>query len=514
MIYRKFFGFREEPFGVTPDPKFLCLTRRHEEAIAHLRFGISENKGFVMLTGEVGAGKTTLIRHFLNNIGSDTHTSLILNPMFEPLELLKLINHDFGIACEGSSYKDLLDALNNFLLECFSRDEKAVLIIDEAQGLSFECLEFMRLLSNLETNTKKLLQVVLVGQPELTRIVESERLKQLNQRIAVRYHLEFMDLSDTIKYINHRLKVAGSGTVSFPDRSIRLIYRFSHGCPRLINLACDRTFLLSYSKGKAKITTGMVRKALRELGSAAGGNRRSLLKPAIISLGALSISLVLLMMIYGGIFKEYNLLRMVKVVKEVKNESEFFLDGGIYRVSKPELSEAACILNLLSIWGEKDIGHISGANSEIEKRGFFLYKYYDKLDKIIKFDMPGILGIKDGERMRWVVLRWVIGEDAMLIDPLDGKKIVPLKGFKDAVTQVNVLWKNKYNGSDRIERLQAELKRRGLYNYPITGILEPNTANALIKFQEREGIVKTGLLDDETAIILSRDANVPKLILH
>ncbi|MDP3260190.1 MAG: AAA family ATPase, partial [Thermodesulfovibrionales bacterium] len=185
MIYNKFFGFREEPFGVTPNPKFLYMSKKHEEAFAHLKFCISENKGFVMLTGEVGSGKTTLIRYLLNTLGHDTHTSLIINPKVDPLELLKLINYDFGVTVAGSTEKDHLEALNNLLLDVFSKNEKAVLIIDEAQELSLESLEFIRLLSNFETNTKKLLQVILVGQPELKRIVASEPLKQLDQRIAV-----------------------------------------------------------------------------------------------------------------------------------------------------------------------------------------------------------------------------------------------------------------------------------------------------------------------------------------
>ena len=159
MIYNKFFGFREEPFGLTPNPKFLYMSKKHEEAIAHLNFVISENKGFIMLTGEVGSGKTTLIRYLLNNIGNYTHTSMIINPKVDPLELLKLVNYDFGVTAAGATEKDNLEALNNFLLDAFSKNEKAVLIIDEAQELSLESLEFIRLLSNFETNTKKLLQV-------------------------------------------------------------------------------------------------------------------------------------------------------------------------------------------------------------------------------------------------------------------------------------------------------------------------------------------------------------------
>ena len=509
MIYNKFFGFREEPFGLTPNPKFLYMSKKHEEAIAHLNFGISENKGFIMLTGEVGSGKTTLIRYLLNNLGSDTHTSLIINPKVDPLELLKLINYDFGVTAADSTEKYHLEALNNFLLDVFSKNEKAVLIIDEAQELSLESLEFIRLLSNLETNTKKLIQVILVGQPELKRIVASESLKQLDQRIAVRYHLEPLSRADTTIYINHRLRIAGSGMAIFPPKGMKLIYKHSRGIPRLINLACDRTLLLSYSEGKINIDTGMVRKAVRDLKSPDSKGRIGFLKPAIIGV---AIFLLIVILAYGSVSREDSFLEKISgMLKGVKIEGGFFINDGIYMVSNEELFEAACTLNLLNIWGEKDLKGSAEINNEIGKRGFSVYKLGSDIDKAVKFNMPSILYMKQGKTNKCVVLRWVVGNDALLIDPREGKNILPVKTFKNMITEGVVFYKNRYKGNSRVLLLQQELKARGLYDYPVTGEAGPRTKQALMKFQEREGLVKTGELDEETAVMLSNTGGAPKL---
>lgn len=507
MIYNKFFGFRGEPFGVTPDPRFLYMSKRHEDALAHLNFGISEDKGFVMLTGEVGAGKTTLIRYFLDNLGPDTHSSLIINPMVDPLELLKLINHDFGVACAGGSQKDQLEALNNFLLESFSRKEKAVLVIDEAQGLSLECLEFIRLLSNLETNTKKLLQVILVGQPELTKIVSSEPLRQLDQRIAVRYHLGPMDLSDCIIYINHRLKIAGGGMLTFPVNGIKLIYRYSRGIPRLINLTCDRTLLLSYSDGKVKIGADIIKKAIRELSAYQYKEKTNFLKYAVIGIAIV----ILVITAYRNVSHEDPYLdKISNILKGVRTEGEFFINDGTYMVSKAELSESACILNLLNVWGEKDLRGDVDISGEPEKRGYSVYRFND-LDKAIRLNMPCVLSITRDKTNSCVVLRWVVGGDAMLIDPRDGKNILPIKTFKDTIAEISIFYKNRYNKNDRISLLQQELKKRGLYNSPVTGELGLKTKKALMKFQEIKGLEQTGTLDEETTIMLSADESDPVL---
>jgi len=509
LIYDKFFGFREEPFGATPNPRFLYMSRKHEDALAHLNFGIAENKGFVMLTGEVGSGKTTLIRYLLDQIGSDTHTSLIINPKVDPLELLKLINHDFGVFFAGSTQKDHLDALNNFLLDAFSRNEKAVLIIDEAQELSLECLEFTRLLSNLETNTKKLLQVILVGQPELKKIVASEPLKQLDQRIVVRYHLEPLGFKDTVIYIGHRMKIAGGGLTTFPPKGIKLIYKYSRGIPRLINLACDRTLLFAYSEGKIKIEPNMIRKAIRDLSSSAymGGD---FLKAAF---AGIAIFMLIVILAYSTISREESYLDKISgMLKGVKTEGEFFINNdGIYMVSNEGLFETACVLNLLNIWGEKNLSAAADIKKELEKRGYSTHKLGSDLDKAAALNIPCILYMTHGKTNKCAVLRWVVGSDAMLLDPRDGKNILPLKTFKNSISDISVIYKNRYNGGNGILLLQRELKERGLFNQPATGEMGPKTKQALMKFQEMKGLAKTGELDGETSIMLLSGDAIPRL---
>lgn len=218
-----------------------------------------------MLTGEVGSGKTTLIRHIFDGLGPGVQTALVMNPRMSALELLKHINHDFGIPSRRKpTLKTLMDDLNDFLLQSHRSGGTAVLAVDEAQEMSKECLEFVRLLSNLETDTRKLVQVILVGQPELRDVVGSKRLRQLDQRIAVRYHLMPLDLEETRNYIRHRLHVAGSGTIIFPDNGVRAIHRFSSGIPRLINLSCDRVLLASFANGELQIRTNRIREVLKE----------------------------------------------------------------------------------------------------------------------------------------------------------------------------------------------------------------------------------------------------------
>ncbi len=274
MIYNNYFGFNEEPFGVTPDPKFLFMSKCHEDAMAHVMYGIDQHRGFVMLTGEAGSGKTTLMRHILQGLDPDIRTAMILNPKMSELELMKFINHDFGLKLKRSAtYKSLMDDLNGFLLQCHQFGGKAVLAIDEAQELSPECLEFVRLLSNLETDTRKLLQVVLLGQPELREIINQPRLRQLNQRIAVRYHLGPLKPDETARYLHHRLHRAGSLALSFPEKSAKLIHRFSGGIPRLINISADRTLMKTYGEGITSIKTPTVKSAIHELRQMEAGGR-------------------------------------------------------------------------------------------------------------------------------------------------------------------------------------------------------------------------------------------------
>jgi general secretion pathway protein A len=265
-MYCPFFGLQETPFSITPDPRFLFLSPSHQEALGHLLYGIEERKGFITVTGEVGTGKTLLCRALLERLGRHVRTALIFNAFLSEIELLRSINEDFGIPADGTTRKELIDHLNQYLIGEFSAGRNAVLIIDEAQNLAASVLEQIRMLSNLETERGKLLQIVLIGQPELRQQLAREELRQLNQRIALRYHLQPFTRQETDDYIKHRLVVAGShGGVQFSRRALSAIYRLSEGIPRKINLLCDRAMLSAYVQESNRIERTHVRQAAIEL---------------------------------------------------------------------------------------------------------------------------------------------------------------------------------------------------------------------------------------------------------
>ncbi|MCM8791948.1 MAG: AAA family ATPase [Candidatus Omnitrophica bacterium] len=253
-MYCDFYGLKEVPFNVTADPHYLFFSRKHREAFSHLVYGVEQKKGIIVLTGEIGTGKTTLCRAFLNQISKKVKSAFIINPSFSGRELLRAILEDFGIRSLNKNKFSLLSNLNKFLLRQKEVDNNAVLIIDEAQNLKTSELEQIRLLSNLETEKEKLLQIILVGQPELNRRIQLYNLRQLRQRIMVNYHILPLDEDEVSKYIYHRLTIAGSdGRIKFSLSALKKIYEFSSGIPRLINFICDRALLLGFIREKREI---------------------------------------------------------------------------------------------------------------------------------------------------------------------------------------------------------------------------------------------------------------------
>ena len=268
-MYHDYYGFREAPFNLTPDPRFLVLCEHHCEALNHLMFGLQHRKGFIQLTGEVGAGKTTICRKLLSELDDAYHTALILNPCLSGVQLLGAIVTEFGLRPRKLERVALLDMLNTFLLRLVAEGRDAVLIIDEAQDLTFELLEQVRLLSNLETDQRKLLQIVLVGQPELRDRLNDPRLRQLRQRIVVRYHLRTLTRQEMAHYIRQRIEMAHGGSdrpmPTFNPPALRRIYRYSRGVPRLVNAACDMTLLAGYVANQSCFGPSLVRRAIRQL---------------------------------------------------------------------------------------------------------------------------------------------------------------------------------------------------------------------------------------------------------
>jgi len=273
-MYCNFYGLKERPFNVTSDPAFFYLSRKHNEALSHLLYGASQRKGIIVLTGEIGTGKTTLCRFFLNQLGKNVKTALILNPHFSEIQLLEAIIKDFGINVNASSRLSLVWGLNRFLLKEAEAGNNVVLIIDEAQNLKPRQLEQVRLLSNLETEKDKLLQVVLVGQPELNQRLNLYDLRQLRQRIMVRYHITPLERDEIKSYIRHRLNTAGSKEkIQFTDEAIETISDFSGGTPRLINMLCDRALLAGFVAESFIIEVGIIKRCLGELESYFVGER-------------------------------------------------------------------------------------------------------------------------------------------------------------------------------------------------------------------------------------------------
>src|SRR5688572_25993089 len=264
-MYERHYGFTEKPFNLTPDPKYLYLSQRHTEAFAHLEFGRKEKGGFILITGEVGTGKTTLARYFLSRLDARTATAVVLYPAVTAVELLRSILEDLHIPATGTSLKDHVDALHRFLLQARADGRDVVLLIDEAQDLAPEVLEQVRLISNLETDTEKLIQIVLMGQSELQEMLSRRELRQLAQRVTARYHLSPLSRQETEDYIRHRLVVAGGeGKVSFTAKALAAVHQKSGGIPRLINLICDRALLGGYVAGTREIDAAVVRQAARE----------------------------------------------------------------------------------------------------------------------------------------------------------------------------------------------------------------------------------------------------------
>jgi general secretion pathway protein A len=264
-VYNDFYGFLESPFNLTPDPRFLFFSDKHREAFHHVLFGIRERKGFIQLTGEVGAGKTTVCRALLAELGEGYQTALILNPMVSGAELVRSILTELGLQAppDGTAY---LEVLNKFLLDQAEAGRDVVLLIDEAQDLTPELLEQVRLLSNLETDRRKLIQIVLIGQPELRDKLNARSLRQLRQRITVRYHLKPLDLDETERYISHRLLVAGAdGRPRFSRGAVRSVHRYARGVPRLINAVCDKALLYGYVNATYELKSRAIRQAIREL---------------------------------------------------------------------------------------------------------------------------------------------------------------------------------------------------------------------------------------------------------
>lgn len=295
-MYKHHFGFNENPFSIAPDPRYLFMSERHQEALAHLSFGAASDGCIILLTGEVGTGKTTICRRFIESLDPTTDVAMVLNPKLTADELLAAICDEFRIdrAPEPSSTRKLLHRLNKFLLQGHANNRQALLIVDEAQHLDRDVLEMMRLLTNLETDRHKLLKIVLLGQSELATLLARPEMRQITQRITSRYHLKGLQRSDLPGYIQHRISVAGGGrTRLFNDAAIKSIFSLTGGIPRLVNSLCDRSLLGAYTEGKTRVDRTIVKRAARELFDAHRVSLRTLpSRPRFLPLAGLLVAVL------------------------------------------------------------------------------------------------------------------------------------------------------------------------------------------------------------------------------
>lgn len=535
-MYKKYFGFKERPFQLVPNPAYLYLSKCHEEALAHLTYAIAQGDGFVEIVGEVGTGKTTLCRVFLESLTSEVEAAYIFNPKLDSIELLKAVNDDFGIDSSPDNIKALIDILNRFLMKKKAEGKKIILLIDEAQNLSSEVLEQLRLLSNLETTTSKLLQIILVGQPELGRALDSYELRQLGQRITLSCRLLPLTLVETLEYIRHRLYVAsGRSTTKFTSGAIREVFRYSRGIPRLINIVCDRSLLTAYVLGSPNITRSIVRKAIGEL-ERPHSSRRRLAVPAALAALVL-VAIIVFIGIRSGdgtaplpdpaeasttfpIPRErHTIIRLEPTPVEAQPQARVPVDEPALEA----FSRRAVLQTALRFWDPSatisdklDSVADDGAYFNMGARinGFSLYALSDDLALIFTLNLP-ILGefyMPGFDQPLYLVLTGINGE-VLTFDSGNGQSRT--LSFIEADQQwtgvAYVPWKNflacegiipDNAPESSVISLKMLLVDLGYTDITLDGTYDDLTRKIVTDVQARYGITADGRVDDLTKILL------------
>lgn len=382
-MYEQFYGLEERPFSITPDPRFVFLSQRHQDALAHLLYGVGRggSGGFVQLTGEVGTGKTTLCRLMLEEVPEHTRIALILNPMLEPRELLRAICRELEAEPPAGDVglEALGQCLNQRLLEIHAAGERAVLIIDEAQNMSRETLEQVRLLTNLETATDKLLQIILLGQPELRELLSRPSLRQLAQRITARYHLAPLGRSETADYVRHRIQIAGGSRCPFTSAALRTLHHVSGGVPRLINIIADRSLMAGYAREADRITPAIVRKAAGEVvvGDESGGNRG-------LTAALSGLAVVVVLALAGSMIWSLNRV----------SESSEEVGQPLWRQMLAESSEALAWRETAALFPGVGPGVIEQACSEGQHEGFACHRLRGSWALLRKLNRPVVLRLE------------------------------------------------------------------------------------------------------------------------
>lgn len=538
-MYCEYFGFKENPFKITPDPRYIFLSEQHREAFAHLLYGIQQHSGFIEIIGEVGSGKTTLLRALLNELDdSQYRTALIFNPCLSAQELLSNINREYGIPADNLSTALLLDELNRFLLRENSAGRTVVLVIDEAQNLDPHVLEQIRLLSNLETESDKLIQIVLAGQPELGVLLADSRLRQLSQRITVRYQLLPMNYEDTCAYVTHRMELAGGWkAATFEKGALKKLFRYSGGLPRLINVICDRALLIGFTEDSRTITASMVRQAIREIGQQTPADRtmRHWLKPAAVAAAVSVLTGAALYALprqkpqppippHAAPTSAPAAPESISRVAAVPDDFQSRLREMQQKLTATESGRLA-VNAMLAKWQAKPVQSVGGSlNPTVFRqiaasRGLKMIPFTGKLRDLLALGLPAVLQISvpgvNGDRYLAVT---EASEDTLTIAPAirtyprlsqaELEKIWAGRGY--------VLWNNFLDISpdsrtgdkgEHVRLLQQLLQKAGVYQGRLHGVFDSATSDAVRAFQLQSNLPATGRLTETTLLLLYRAAD-------
>lgn len=534
-MYAEYFGLTEKPFSIAPDPGYLFMSASHREALAHLLYGLQTEGGFVLLTGEVGTGKTTICKSLLNKIPPSIDLAFILNPRITETELLETICDELHIPRPiGTSKKNLVDRLNQHLLETNAKGRKTVLIIDEAQNLAVEVLEQLRLLTNLETDKRKLLQIILLGQPELREMINRPQLRQLAQRITARYHLGPLAKTDIAGYIFHRLQTAGGKEMLFNKQAVKQIHKQSLGIPRLINLLCDRSLLGAYTQQKKLVTAATVKQASREVFDRQSDNRRHIFSVTVL------ITLFLAAGIAYSLFAPKNHLQVEpSPPSAAAPEPDHPVSAEPPPVAalepavpEPTLSKtwppgfgftnsaAEAFADLAALWG------LSYPTDDTSPCDFALaagLRCYDRQESIVslrELNRPAILTLYDDQGTAFYALLVQLDENRGKFMAAKQQRELDIAALETRwFGEYRILWQppEKYSGivypgaqDAVVPWLAQSLVTLGLYPANAQGeTLEGQLLGTLKRFQFSVGLTPDGVLGPKTIIHLNRGIESP-----
>jgi general secretion pathway protein A len=518
-MYNEYFGLEETPFSIAPDPRYLYMSEQHREALAHLVYGFNSSGGFVLLTGDVGTGKTTICRCLLEQIPENSAIAFIFNPKLTSMELLATICDEFGITYSKDSYsiKEYVDRINYFLLETHSKGVKSVLIIDEAQNLSSDVLEQLRLLTNLETNQHKLLHVILLGQPELGTKLSEPDLSQLSQRIIARYHLGPLPKKDVGAYVHHRLNVAGIRKQLFSESAINRLYELTGGVPRLINVICDRALLGTFTQEQETVSKSTLSKAAHEV----FGDKRG--RSTGIPGSAIAWALLTIVIIAFGIALASNYISIDSdttlkdreinpgpaVIPELDNLNWTVPD-------ELKLSESLSFQSLFKRW-EIDYkpGNANDACLSADTYGLQCLNGLSSMKSLINMNRPAVLKLLDKEENSYYVTLITVVADAANIRFGNEDRTVAIKDIKSRwLGEYTLLWRPPADfdmtfpaGHDGPEvnwlRTNMAFINNSSFKEPSSEVYDADLVREVKEFQIAEGLVPDGIVGPQTLILIN-----------